>query len=1000
MSTPFLLFSWDKPFLPALKQEITQRLAGHWGRAVIIIPHNRPRRYFLELFKAEAGQPVLLPRVLTVTELLAEYSAANRRQPRKAELLDRVALLHRCVAAVAAQDAHLQKTLGVMDMEHFLPWGIRLAGIMEECFAHCLSAHDLHYTEHDVPPFAAALLGSLAAIQQSYTDLLLAENWSTPAFDVFLAAEQAQNIPPLCRPQANRAVFIAGFAMLTEGENRLFKALWQEGAYICLHTDARLGTGDRIHWSTQDHRTWLESWHATAELVAPAQHSPSAAQSTSPLQSPLFAEQQTAQAQPHIHFCAGHDVHSQLLALQRDLHTAQEQDKEQGSSPSTAIVLTGNALLMPVLHHLPEKAVNISMGYPLSRSPLFTLLENLLTLAQESRAPAGEQGRRFYWQSLLQCLRHPYITMLHVTTDEGESFSLRESIRAAEKSIRAGQRFVSLTEVLQECRAMQPTAATALLETLCTLCFEKLPAATTAAQIAACFEALSALLLRYGGDIWERFPLDAECLYRLVQRLLPQLRHNSLAETPFSFSLLHALTRELLQAERVPFDVEPITGMQVLGMLETRLLHFDRLFILDATDDALPGAATQDPLLPDALRALLGLPATQHRERIAAHTLYRLTMSAQEVYFYWQEGIQRSSLFDGKKIRSRFVEQYLWQEEQKRGHLLTPGQAPLRQAGCHIHALKPIASALPASPALRQAMNRLLTKPLAPTTLDSYLTCPLRFAYRYLCGLQEVRTVNEGDDPAAVGIVIHSILKELFSPYLGKDLCAGEIDQHRLDAVIATTLAQSNLRATLPVESYIMLQTAAPLRLGTFLQHQPAKTHIFALEQEYTAPLTVQGQVFSLRGIIDRADIRDGKIHILDYKTGNVKVSHSAVWSDPLLQERMADLCHNGKEPDAEDLRMLSAMMPSVQLPCYILLGQANAPVPAGNAALVHLKDKGIEVALFDHDMDKEAREQAIQGTIPDILAFLLLHMQKAQYYPPIEGGHCQYCEHYSLCHK
>jgi ATP-dependent helicase/nuclease subunit B len=996
MSTPFLLFPWNKPFLPALKQEIARRVDAHWGRVVLIIPHNRPRRYFLELFKADAGQAMLLPRVLTLSELVAEYRAAGKRQPRQAELLDRVALLYRCLASVAAQDDALRHKLGAMDMEHFLPWGIRLSGIMEECFAHCISAQDLHYTEHDVPPFAAALLGSLAALQQSYTQLLLNEGWSTPSFDVFSAAEAASSIPPLFRPQANRAVFIAGFAMLTEGENRLFKALWEAGAHICLHTDARLATGAGIHWSTQDHRTWLHEWHASAEVIEseaqPSPHQPA------PQQYSLMAEHKTAQ--PHIHFCAGHDVHSQLFALQRDLHKAHEEDSRTGSSPSTAIVLTGNELLMPVLHHLPEKAVNISMGYPLSRSPLFSLLESLLALAQESRTPAAGQGRRFHWRALLQCLRHPYITMLHVSTAEGHSLALRESIRIAEKSIRAGQRFVSLSEIMQECRATAPAEAMALLEELCTLCFESLPAATTTAHIAACFEQLASLLLRHGGDIWERFPLDAECLYRLVQRLLPQLRQNSLANTPFSFSLLHALTRELVQAERVPFDVEPITGMQVLGMLETRLLHFDRLFILDATDDALPGAATQDPLLPDALRGLLGLPATQHRERIAAHTLYRLTSSADDVYFYWQEGIQRSSLFNGKKIRSRFVEQYLWQEEQKRGHLLTPGQAPLRQAGCRVHALVPAAHALPASPALHAAMQRLLAKPLSPTTLDSYLTCPLRFAYRHLCKAKVLQEVNEGDDPAAVGTVVHNSLKQLFEPYLGKDVHAGDISQHAVEDCIAAAMQQQDIRATLPVESYIMLRTAAPLRLHSFLQHQPALTHILALEQAYTAPLTVQGHSFTLYGVLDRMDIRNGQAHILDYKTGAIKATHSAVWSDPLLQQRIAALSHDEKEPDAEDLQMLSALMPSVQLPCYILLGQANAPVPVGNAALVNLKENGAEVPLFDADMDAEAITQATQYNIPDLLSFILLHMQKAQYYPSIEGAHCRYCEYHSLCHK
>lgn len=121
---------------------------------------------------------------------------------------------------------------------------------------------------------------------------------------------------------------------------------------------------------------------------------------------------------------------------------------------------------------------------------------------------------------------------------------------------------------------------------------------------------------------------NGKAMYRLARHAAPVLRQNCLAQTPFGKHVLYGIVRQVLQQERVPFEAEPLAGLQVLGMLETRMLHFDRVLIVDATDDKLPGNPAQDPLLPDSLRQVLGLPDARRRERATAHTLYRLCAGA------------------------------------------------------------------------------------------------------------------------------------------------------------------------------------------------------------------------------------------------------------------------------------------------------------------------------------------------------------------------------------
>ena len=215
-------------------------------------------------------------------------------------------------------------------------------------------------------------------------------------------------------------------------------------------------------------------------------------------------------------------IRDRLKALQRDL--------DAPSEASTAILLTHGDLLLPVLHHLPDKEVNISMGYPLDRSPLFHLLDSLFRL-HEGRDKDG----LFYWRHLLACLRHPYLGMLQASAPEGETGTgqpLRPLLRRLERRIRSGRRLVALDDLLDTLAEGEgctdepagpdgplspPSPERALLEELLHLLLEDFGDVATLAGLAGALLRLSDFLTRHGQAVWERFPLDAEALYRLVR---------------------------------------------------------------------------------------------------------------------------------------------------------------------------------------------------------------------------------------------------------------------------------------------------------------------------------------------------------------------------------------------------------------------------------------------------------------------------------------------------
>lgn len=1024
MPSPFQLFSWDKAFLPALLSLVDTLTHAAPQHALIIVPHNRPRRYLTELYRQQAvaeAKACLLPRVLTVQEaiaLLRGHKADHALYA--ANMLDRVALLYACVQDLARSDAQLCSRFATMDIPRFLPWGLRLGALFEECFIQNVSVADLTYTEGEVSAVAAALLNALGRLQQSYVQGLHERQWTTPGLDAFCVAQlldagqeqggaaYSQLLPPmLCPDGAKRVVLLAGFGVLAGTEERIFRHLWQAGAHVCLHTDCSIAEGQE-HWACRDHAQWLHRWGADSVIALPPH---------------------TDAREADIHFVAGYDVHSQLLAVRDMLSRQAEQAESQGAAPSTAIVLADTALLMPTLHTLPDKGVNISMGYPLERTPLCRLLEAIMQV-QSHRQPDG----RYHWRSLRHCLRHPYLQLLSLRPPEkegkeegkadgqergegkaGEAVALRGLLLRMEHVLRQGSRFVDVQELMEKALEKQGLAKGSpmakLAERMLTGVLHTFAAVRSPADMGQAIAELCTLLLEYGEHIWERFPLDAESMFRLRHDVVPTLQNSALAHTVFPLPALQALVRQAIQAGRVPFEADPIAGMQVLGMLETRLLHFDRVIIVDATDDNLPGASAQDPLLPDSLRLIVGLPDARRRDRTVAHNLYRLLRSAKEAWFYWQEGVQHSALFDGKKSRSRFVDALIWKEEQARGSLLQVGEGPLESTPCPVRPMSRLRKALPNSPALRQRMTRVLAEGLSPTRLDMYMSCPLRFAYTHLCRIKPMQEVNEGDDPAAVGALIHQVLQTAYTPFLHQDVHSSDINAPLLSQCFSQCLHASTLSSELPPDSYYMLELAGPVRLSRYADNQPALTHIVALERSLTASLTVGSSTYSLLGTVDRVDKRENALVVLDYKTGAVTIPAPSLWSDVdfwqslncYFEGQNASLAQ-GEAAVADPLLTLREKVCSLQLPCYVYLLAHTEDLrrygTVGDAALVRLRDDGQECPLFGENLDAEAKQQVVEEYIPILLGFVLQHMEFTEEFVPIEGAHCTWCEYAGICLK
>lgn len=961
---PILIFPWHRPFLPELKSLLEARYDRD-DAPLIIVPHNRPRRYLYQLYAAD-HKARLLPKVITLNDMIVHWRSTISPMLHTTSTLDRAFLLYGCVQQLAKEDSDLANYFLQMDLPSFLPWGLRLASLLEELFCQCVQPKDIAYAEMEAAPAGAALLGALGRIGPAYQKILETRSWTTPGLDALNIADSAHVIPNMFRPLRGRPVLIAGFHILSKAEDKILFSLWKAGALVCLHTDPALAKGSPCHWACSEHKTLLKRWKADTRLVPDS-------------------ESYAPEHKPHFTFFAGYDCHSQLQTM-REILDGTHNDQ----TLSTAVVLTTSSLLMPALHHLPCKDINISMGYPLIRSHLHHLLNSIFQL-QIRRSDEGS----YYWRDVLQVIRHPYLKHLAVYDAEGHRQSLHQIFYVLEKNIVRGSRYVDMDSLTEDhAETIDPTLRS-LFHRYLDVIFLQLTTAQTTTDIADFLHDICEFLLRSGTEIWAHYPLDAEALYRLMRHVIPMLRTTLLAGHPLPFTDLYRITKEIMTQEYVPFEADPLTGLQVLGMLETRLLHFERVIILDATDDKLPGNPVQDPLMPDSLRMLLGLPDSKSREHTTAHTLYGLCAGATEVHFLWQEGINRSALFDGKKNRSRFIEELIWQEEQNRGELLRPGQGPLRNARCDISAFKPGERNIVRSPAIDKAVRFLLDRPLSASKLDLYLQCPLAFAWRHLCDLTSPQEVIEGDDPASVGICLHDTLRLLYEPWLNRTVRRGDISQKDIQLSFERAMDEADLRRLLPAASCLMLESAVPLRLDRFLLSQPASTTIIALEKELKSEIILGGKKYFFTGQVDRLDLRDGLLHVLDYKSGTIKKGDASLWQDHLFFQSITRNLDRIEEIDSLFCELCSRL-PSLQLPCYIALLKAKGMTHIGDAALVDLRSSGKEFPLFGELCDEDLSNALAFNDMA--LTLVLRHLESSPVFNPRPDKHCHWCAYASIC--
>jgi ATP-dependent helicase/nuclease subunit B len=866
--------------LPADPAELPQTLCVFSGK--------RPAFFLRKALAEHLGKSFLPPAFMTMESLVdMMYRDELGRRDVEVGELDALALLF-----TMHRTAQARFGAGQLDtLEAFLPLGRRLFAALEELHVEGIPGSRLREISGSVQFDGGA---TLAGFYEEFYARLQVEGVCTRAMKLSMCAERAEE---LHIASASR-VILAGLYAFSAAERVIVRRL------------LRL---DKTHFVIHDGPGVCERLRAIGVEYAP---SPPVSRSC------------------EIHLYRAADTHGEVLGLARVIDTLRREGKTLDER--TVVVLPSADALFPVvqwvLPRIPDH--NISLGYPAGRTPVFGFLTGVF------QAMRSMTDGNVYAPDYLHCVLHPYVKNIEWGGREGATRILFHTIEEflAEEGAWTFFRLDDLEafpELLERCASavraadldVSPADVRAHLAGIHDATLRRFAGAENLGDAAG--RTIDMLMFIADNSPAYRHGLFRQFVVEIMEGL-DRIACSRLADVHATGAAGYALLlRTLMEDAVVPFSGTPLRGMQILGPLETRNLQFDRVCMLDVNEDLFPGGRDVDPLLPPQVRTLLGMPGRREREEETAYQFFTLLDGAREAHVFYREG--------GKKEKSRFIEQLLWERQRSRGSV--DDQQDVSIVELQVDLAPGLPRSIPKTPELQSVLAELT---FSATSLDTYLRCPLRFYYGHVLGFSEREEVDGEIDRASIGIFVHHVLAEFFRGKLGTQLTEAVLEAERLEQLVATHFERSFGRDQRGPRLLTRLQIQAHLREFLTAYRLPLVRALPVVVLAVEKPMKAEIGGFRFKGKADHIERRGERTFILDYKTG----------SKP---ERYAIRFH---ALDLSDRATWQGAIGSLQLPLYALLysrmtGEAVDRIRPANVMLgAGTISPDIEHPLFSDDDD------------------------------------------------
>jgi len=843
------------PFLRNVAQAFYKRHGQKVSDFTFIFPNRRAGIFFQKYLAEVAERPMFSPEILTVTDL---FSRLSNYKP-----ADRIEVLF------SLYNIYIQISKSAETFDEFLFWGEMILNDFDDVDKYMVDAKQLFRNIYDLKEIDSGFSyldeDQIIAIRRFWTNFLptgdsLHKKEFLEMWEVLYELYSSLRTTLEKKGLAYEGMIFREVAEKTKSKDG-FDIPFSKLVFVGLNAHSK--SEETFLRYLQQQKIADFYWDYSSELVKDPDNRASAFIDRNkmlfPSQLSLDAEEMTFEL-PRIEAIGipsavgqAKFVHEIINTFIKEHIIASDED-----ALKTAVILPDENLLLPTLYSIPSEIgkINVTMGYNLSNSSISGLMDHIFSIQRNVRLTSdGETG--FYYRFVLSILSHKYVAGI-----AGEvARSLRTDIIQHNKSVVSldmltGHSVIEL--IFKTIDSWNDIAG--YLKNILSLIQASLYTNTadpddnepqTDAQVT---------------DLEREFIIEYYKTINKLEDALSKVEAGMKPETYFK------LLKKLVAGISVPFTGEPLSGLQIMGMLETRALDFENIIILSMNEGIFPQRKPANSFIPYNLRKGFGLPTYEHQDAIFSYHFYRLINRAKRIHILYDtrtEGLQTGEV-------SRYFNQlkYLYSNKFDIKEKLTVYEVSIVESET-IEIIK--------DEKIQKKLEDFLTgaRSLSASSINMYLDCPLQFYFSVVEGLKEEDEIAETIEANTFGSIFHSVMEWLYEPFEGKMVTADLLHKIRKDETLLTKtieksfaknyfktdinkvrkLTGQNYLTGEVIRKYVKKVVKSDAKLTPFIYIQSEKR----INTIYDLPL---GKQVALKGFIDRIDETSGRTRIIDYKTG------------------------------------------------------------------------------------------------------------------------------------
>ena len=834
----------NDPFLEKLAEHVVEKYADSLPETCIVLPNRRSGLFFRKFLGKKAGKSIIAPLILSIEDFMFNSSGFNKAEP-----LTLLLELYQAYKAISKEE--------IRPLEQFFGMGKSILNDFNEIDLYLVDADAIFTHLSDIKAmslwspsddsltdFQKKYLGfyrSQAEIYREFNKRIESRRLAYEGKAYRVALAKYKNY--LGENRIKNVVF-AGLNALSKAEEQVIKELkgmgmaevfWDTDSYYLENKDHEAGRFLRRHfgsWSSGN-RNWITDGLVSDEKKVEISGIP-----------------------------------RNVTQVKYAGEILQKLSSEDPSMDNTAVVLSDEKLLVPLLNSIPEAIgeMNITMGYPLKFTPCYSFFKAALLLHEN---PDGSPRSSFYSPDLLRLIRHPYFNYLFSYSEENNE---RKILNSGSKEIMRSNKLNYSPADLKElfpAKNEQTGEAVALLFSAW-----KSPAGLLE-KLTHLINVLKEIFLSSNEKGRE---LEVEYLYhfaRIVNKLsdtLPQYPDID------KIKLIRKLLLQAAETTSIPFYGEPLKGLQIMGMLETRTIDFENLIILSVNENILPSGKTYNTFIPLEIKIHYGIPTYRDKDAVYAYHFYRLLQRAKNIHIIYNTEQDEF----GKGEKSRFLTQLQLELQQK-----NPKAALTEKVISIPPPVRPLKKeiTIPKTDEIVEKIRQKAVKGFSPSSLQSYINCSLQFYFNYIAGLKEEDEIEETIQSKTLGDVVHNSLNLFYEKFRGREVDIASLDPGgvRIDEIIGQSFSEKFREGETEEGLNLLISKLARAYFRNYLRFEEKSLKedpslsikVVRLEDTLSHFLEVNtgkgNETVKVGGQVDRVDIRNKRYQVIDYKTGYVE---------------------------------------------------------------------------------------------------------------------------------